>query len=96
MTTLGAIKPGCRVGVPGPPLPPLPGDREPVPCMKEGLAGARELDELWLEENAALLCPWKPALPSPGGRGLFFKSFTVVLDDIGVPWCEDAGDCEGP
>ena len=39
-----------------------------------------------------LLCPPAPAPASPGGSGLFFRSLTAVLEEIGVPWCEEAGD----
>ena len=48
ITTLRAIRPPCLVGVPGPPLPPLPGESGPILCccMKDEFAGAREFEGL--------------------------------------------------
>ena len=55
---------------------------------------------LWGPDGAAkeaLFCPPpEPAPASPGGKGLFLRSLTVVLEDKGVPWCEEAGDWEWP
>lgn len=30
---------------------------------------------------------------SLGGSGLFLRSFNAVVDDVGVPWLEEMGDC---
>lgn len=33
---------------------------------------------------------------SPGGSGLFRISFTAVVDDDGVAWLDELGECEFP
>lgn len=30
---------------------------------------------------------------SPGGSGLFLVSLTAVVDEVGVPWFEEPGEC---
>lgn len=33
---------------------------------------------------------------SPGGSGLFRMSFTAVVDEEGVAWLDELGECELP
>lgn len=33
---------------------------------------------------------------SPGGSGLFRISFTAVVDEVGVAWLDELGECELP
>ena len=39
-----------------------------------------------------LLEPPRDVPFSPGGNGLFLVSFTVVVDEVGVPWLELLGE----
>lgn len=83
MTTLGARE--CDlVGVPGPPDPLW----EPMPPSCDGINGwpggnepVVPCGDAWSE-----LPRFDPPGPfSPGGNGLFLRSFNAVVDEVGVP-----------
>ena len=40
-----------------------------------------------------MLCRLPEVLFSLGGSGLFLGSFSVVVEEVGVPWFDDIGDC---
>ena len=45
-------------------------------------------------EECKLASTWFLAvLLSCGGRGLFLRSLSVVVEEVGVPWFELMGDC---
>ena len=54
------------------------------------------LGVLWGDGWIALPGVPREALFSPGGNGLFLVSFKAVVDDVGVPWFEELGDCVLP
>lgn len=90
MTTLGAMPCPDLVGVPGAPEPPGP----PIPDC-EGMKGPPDGAAFGVPAGEACMALFE--LPrdkpfSPGGSGLFLVSFTVVVEDVGVPWLELPGE----
>ena len=80
MTTFGATPCPDLVGVPGAPGPPIPD------CG--GMKGPPDGAALGVPAGDAcigLVEPLREEPFSPGGSGLFLVSFTVVVDEVGVP-----------
>ena len=93
MITLGAKRLVERDGVPGPPA--LPWEpSEPDECC-EGIKGPPDGGTPFgvTTGDPYALLPNLPAASS-GGKGLFRDSFNAVVEDVGVPWFEEMGDCE--
>ena len=96
--TLGAKSWPVLVGVPGP--PPLPDSPKfPMLCWdgtngKPLTPGDSAFEAPWGDASKELLCLPCASPLSSGGRGLFRKSFSVVVEDVGVLWLEDTGDWE--
>lgn len=83
MTTFGAMPCPDLVGVPGAPGPAWP----PIPDCG-GMKGPPDGAALGVPAGDAcmgLLEPPREEPFSPEGSGLFLVSFTVVVDEVGVP-----------